>query len=182
MARHTGTIINVALILLAVIVLGGMLRMISFPRILPEGFEDASKKDDDTESKADEGEDDDGEKDKKGDKKSDKKGDDKSDKKGDDKKGDDKKGDDKKVDDKKSDKKSDKIDTTGPAVDFDKNMKNFLSENSDNDALMGSLHKDAKALMKNQEQLMNMLQTTGPMLKSSMDMVKSFKGMFGGNA
>ena len=172
MARHTGTIINVALILLAVIVLGGMLRMISFPRILPEGFEDASKKDDDTESKADEGEDDDGEKDKKGDKKSDKKGDDKSDKKGDDKKG----------DDKKSDKKSDKIDTTGPAVDFDKNMKNFLSENSDNDALMGSLHKDAKALMKNQEQLMNMLQTTGPMLKSSMDMVKSFKGMFGGNA
>jgi hypothetical protein len=80
---------------------------------------------------------------------------------------------------KKSTKKSTKEPVDTPPVDFDKNMKNFLSENSDNDELMGSLQKDAKALMKNQEQLMNMLHTTGPMLKSSMDMVKSFKGMFG---
>ena len=170
MARHTGTLINVALILLAVIVLGGMLRMISFPRILPEGFEDASKKDDDAKTE-DEDNDEEDEKDDKDSKKQDAKDSKKKDAK------DAKKKDVK--DAKKKDSKDAKVDTDGPAVDFDKNMKNFLTENSDNDALMGSLHKDAKALMKNQEQLMNMLQTTGPMLKSSMDMVKSFKGMFG---
>ena len=158
MARRTGLIINVALILLTVIVLGGMLRAMSFPRIIPEGFEDSSKKDeDDKDSKKKEDE-----KEEDGDSK---------------KKDEDDKDSKKKEEDDKDSKKKDSTD--GPAVDFDKNMKNFLSENSDNDALMGSLHKDAKALMKNQEQLMNMLQTTGPMLKSSMDMVKSFKGMFG---
>ena len=174
MARRTGSIINVALILLAVIVLGGMLRMMSFPRILPEGFEDASKKDDDVKTE-DEGDDEEDEKDDKDSKKKDAK-DAKDSKKKDAK---DSKKKDAKDAKKKDSKKDTKVETDGPAVDFDKNMKNFLTENSDNDALMGSLHKDAKALMKNQEQLMNMLQTTGPMLKSSMDMVKSFKGMFG---
>ena len=67
----------------------------------------------------------------------------------------------------------------GPTLDIDKNMKNFIEENTGNDDLMGSLHKDAKSLMKNQEQLMSMLQTTGPMHKSSMEMVKQFKGMLG---
>jgi len=178
MVRVTNTMIRVALILLAVIVLGGILRTVSFPRILPEGFEDASSSasKDGVEDMEDS---DDGGKKKAGEtsKKSDGKDDDDKDDKEKPKKGDAKDDGSKKA--KKSTKKSTKEPVDTPPVDFDKNMKNFLSENSDNDELMGSLQKDAKALMKNQEQLMNMLHTTGPMLKSSMDMVKSFKGMFG---
>ena len=133
----------VALILLVVIGIGGILRVCSFPRMLPEGFEDSSKHQ----------------------KKSKKKS--KDTKKDTDKKS------------QKKKKKSKDVKIAGPPVDFDKNMKNFISDNSGNGKLMGSLQKDAKSLMKNQEQLMSMLQTTAPMLQSSMNMVKSFKGMFG---
>lgn len=178
------TIVNVALILLAVIVLGGMIRVFSFPRILPEGFESTSKDskkdkdgDDDknTPSHKEGGDDEDESSDKDG---GDGKGDDDEDGSSDE----DKPSNKTPTKKKSSGKKKTPSVPNGPPVDFDKNMKNFLTENADNDELMGSLHQDAKALMKNQKQLMSMLQTTGPMLKSSMDMVKSFKGMFGGDA
>lgn len=175
------TLVNVALILLAVIVLGGMLRTMSFPRILPEGFEDASKKpskkDKDSDSEKEDDAADDSEDEDDSEKEDVKPASKKA--KGKTKTSDKKQKQTKKKSKASKDAPADSDASVAPVLDFDTNMKNFLSENGDNDKMMGRLHVDAKKLMKNQEQLMSMLSTTKPMLESSMNMVKSFKGMFG---
>jgi len=172
--KNLQTLVNVALILLGVIVLGAVLRSFSFPRVVPEGFE-VQKKDENkgvvdeeadekTAPKDGEGGGKDGEGKEKGEEKAKTDGDSVAGKN------------DEMM---KEDAHKDDEKTKAVALDFDKNMKEFLSEHGGNDSMMKSLHKDAKALMKNQEELMGMLHTATPMIKSSMGMLKAFKGMLG---
>jgi len=165
--KNLQTLVNVALILLGVIVLGAVLRSFSFPRVVPEGFEVQKK--DENKGVVDE-EADEKTAPKEGEGKE--KGDEKAKTDGDSVAG-------KNDEMMKEDAHKDDEKTKAVALDFDKNMKEFLSEHGGNDSMMKSLHKDAKALMKNQEELMGMLHTATPMIKSSMGMLKAFKGMLG---
>jgi flagellar biosynthesis/type III secretory pathway M-ring protein FliF/YscJ len=168
--KNLQTLVNVALILLGVIVLGAVLRSFSFPRVVPEGFE-VQKKDENKGVVDEEADEKTAPKEGEGEGEGKEKGEEKAKTDGGEKKED---GGVKQDETHKDDEK-----TKAVALDFDKNMKEFLSEHGGNDSMMKSLHKDAKALMKNQEELMGMLHTATPMIKSSMGMLKAFKGMLG---
>lgn len=168
--KNLQTLVNVALILLGVIVLGAVLRSFSFPRVVPEGFE-VQKKDENKGVVDEEADEKTAPKDGEGEGNGKEKGEEKAKADEGEKKED---GGVKQEETRKDDEK-----TKAVALDFDKNMKEFLSEHGGNDSMMKSLHKDAKALMKNQEELMGMLHTATPMIKSSMGMLKAFKGMLG---